>query len=247
MVELKAVSPGFPYYGTLRLEGGSAYTHARVAGFGALVRPELLAQLGLRMGDAIALGGRDFTVRGVIAAEPGRRLGAFSLGPRVIVDIADLEQTSLLAFGSRVTLPAPGEGTRRRRVPGSPAALRDDLAQHLRARALLSSPPKATWAKTSRAPRTTCSLVGLVVVILGGVGVSSVTRVFVQQKIKSIAILKCLGARGSQVLAVYVAQVLALGLLGSVVGVLLGGRRHGAGSRAGSARRDRRARRRTTG
>ena len=37
------------------------------------------------------------------------------------------------------------------------------------------------------------SLVGLVVLILGGIGVSSVTRVFVQQKVRSIAILKCLG------------------------------------------------------
>ncbi len=63
------------------------------------------------------------------------------------------------------------------------------------------------------------SLVGLVIVILGGIGVSSVTRVFVQQKMRSIAILKCLGARAAQVLAVYVAQVLLLGLAGSVVGV----------------------------
>ena len=58
------------------------------------------------------------------------------------------------------------------------------------------------------------SLVGLVIVILGGVGVSSVTRVFVQQKIRSIAVLKCLGARSSQVLAIYIAQVLALGHAG---------------------------------
>ena len=45
------------------------------------------------------------------------------------------------------------------------------------------------------------SLVGLVIVILGGIGVSSVTRVFVQQKMKSIAVLKCVGARSSQLLA----------------------------------------------
>ena len=54
------------------------------------------------------------------------------------------------------------------------------------------------------------SLVGLVVLILGGIGVSSVTRVFVQQKMKSIAVLKCIGARSAQLLAIYV----ALGLLG---------------------------------
>ena len=39
------------------------------------------------------------------------------------------------------------------------------------------------------------SLVGLVVVVLGGIGVSSVTRVFIDQKLKSIAVLKCVGAR----------------------------------------------------
>ncbi|NDB19087.1 MAG: FtsX-like permease family protein, partial [Actinobacteria bacterium] len=65
------------------------------------------------------------------------------------------------------------------------------------------------------------SLVGLVIVILGGIGVSSVTRVFVQQKMKSIAVLKCVGARSSQLLAIYVAQVVALGLAGSLLGVLL--------------------------
>jgi putative ABC transport system permease protein len=66
------------------------------------------------------------------------------------------------------------------------------------------------------------SLVGLAVVVLGGIGVSSVTRVFVSQKLKSIAVLKCVGATTRQVLAVYVLQVLVLGLGGSVMGLLLG-------------------------
>ena len=65
------------------------------------------------------------------------------------------------------------------------------------------------------------SLVGLVIVILGGIGVSSVTRVFVQQKMQSIAVLKCVGARSSQLLAIYVAQVAVLGLAGSLLGVML--------------------------
>ena len=56
------------------------------------------------------------------------------------------------------------------------------------------------------------SLVGLVVVVLGGIGVSSVTRVFIDQKLKSIAVLKCVGASTSQVLSVYLLQVMVLGL-----------------------------------
>jgi putative ABC transport system permease protein len=219
MVELKAVGPGFPYYGTLELEGGGRYTHALVAGGGALVRPELLAQLGIAVGDTLALGGREFTVRGIIEAEPGRRLGAFSLGPRVIVDLADLEQTSLLAFGSRVTY------QRLVKVPDAAltslvAALRDDVKNtFVRVRSYTTT--EGDLGEDFARAENYLSLVGLIVVILGGVGVSSVTRVFVQQKIRSIAILKCLGARGSQVLAIYMAQVLALGVLGSVVGVLI--------------------------
>ena len=62
------------------------------------------------------------------------------------------------------------------------------------------------------------SLVGLVVVVLGGIGVSSVTRVFVEQKLKSIAVLKCVGASSRQVLSVYLLQVMVLGLAGSLMG-----------------------------
>jgi putative ABC transport system permease protein len=65
------------------------------------------------------------------------------------------------------------------------------------------------------------SLVGLVIVILGGIAVSSVTRVFVLQKIRSIAVLKCLGATSGQIIAVYMLQVMSLGLAGSVLGVVI--------------------------
>ena len=66
------------------------------------------------------------------------------------------------------------------------------------------------------------SLVGLVIVILGGIAVSSVTRVFILQKIRSIAVLKCVGARSDQIIAVYLIQVLTLGLAGSLLGIAAG-------------------------
>src|SRR4029079_13913141 len=63
------------------------------------------------------------------------------------------------------------------------------------------------------------SLVGLIIVILGGIAVSSVTRVFILQKMKSIAVLKCVGARSRQIIGVYMLQVIALGLAGALLGV----------------------------
>jgi putative ABC transport system permease protein len=64
-------------------------------------------------------------------------------------------------------------------------------------------------------------LVGLAVLVLGGIGISSVTRVFVHQKLKTIAILKCLGGVNRQVLGAYLAQSLALSLIGGLLGLAL--------------------------
>src|SRR5262249_6345773 len=41
------------------------------------------------------------------------------------------------------------------------------------------------------------------------------------QKIRSIAVLKCVGARSRQIMVVYLLQVLALGLAGSLLGVAI--------------------------
>ncbi len=44
---------------------------------------------------------------------------------------------------------------------------------------------------------------------------------FVEQKRKAVAVLKCLGARGTRIITVYLLQILVLGLLGSFFGVFL--------------------------
>ncbi len=96
MSELRAVGPEFPLYGTLTLQGGATYSHSLLKGQGVLVRPELLTALNLAVGDQVLIGQVPFTIRGVIVDEPGRRVGDFSLGPRVLIDTADLQATGLL-------------------------------------------------------------------------------------------------------------------------------------------------------
>jgi len=220
MVELRAVGPQFPLYGTLALQG-QAYAHELLEGNGALVRPELLAQLGLEVGDRIRIGTATFEIRGVITAEPGRRIGTFTLGPRVMIDRSDLDATGLLAFGSRARY------QQLLQVPEPDAA---ELAFELR-QAFADEFVNVRWYRRTEdqmgenlaRAENYLSLVGLVVLILGGIGVSSVTRVFVQQKVRSIAILKCVGSSSSQILAIYMTQVLLLGLGGSALGIALAG------------------------
>ena len=59
------------------------------------------------------------------------------------------------------------------------------------------------------------SLTGLLILVLGGVGVWNVARAFVEQKRKTIAVLKCLGAGATRITTVYLLQIMTLGVIGS--------------------------------
>jgi putative ABC transport system permease protein len=219
MSELRAVEKAFPLYGTLKLQNGQVYTHDLLENRGVLVRPELLTALGVAVGDQITIGKANFTIRGVITDEPGRRVGNFSLGPRVLIDSADLPSAGLLAFGSRarrvLLVRVPDE-----RIEPLISALRADFKDDfVNARSFRASDDEI--GRDFDRAENYLSMVGLIIVILGGIAVSSVTRVFVQQKMHSIAVLKCTGATSRQIIAVYLLQVMVLGLAGSLLGVVL--------------------------
>jgi putative ABC transport system permease protein len=219
MAELRAVQSAFPLYGAIVVQGGTPYSHAMLQGHGVLVRPELLAALGVAVGDQITIGQAAFTIRGVIASEPGRRIGGFSLGPRVLIDYDDLPSTGLLGFGSRADRRLHVKVADDRIEP-LVRALREDLKDDFINTRSYRSTEDQVGRDFERAENY-LSLVGLVIVILGGIAVSSVTRVFILQKIRSIAVLKCVGARSRQIIAVYILQVMTLGLAGSLLGVAM--------------------------
>jgi putative ABC transport system permease protein len=217
LVELRAIEPAFPFYGRLELEGGRAFSHALVAGGGVIVQRELLLALGLEAGDVMRIAGRPFSIRGVIARDRFQQGGGIAFGPRVYMDLADLRSTSLLGFGSRVTY--------RLLLRADPAAT-DDLTRQLRAALRNEAASVRSWrgledriGRNLSTAENYLSLVGFAMVVLGGIGVWSVTRVLIQQKLRSIAVLKCLGASSARVLSIYVLLVVALAASGSALGV----------------------------
>src|SRR5688500_3285741 len=157
--------------------------------------------------------------RGGLRGWPGGSGGGFRLGPRVFVSRADLESAGLTGFGSRARrkmLFKAGEG----RMEELARTLRAEVGGNLVNVRSYRNSEESLSEQFSRAENY-LSLTGLVVLVLGGIGVSSVTRVFIEQKKKSIAVLKCVGATGRQLTAAYLAQVIALGLAGSLLGVAL--------------------------
>jgi putative ABC transport system permease protein len=218
MVELKGIEPLFPLYGEFKLADGKSFDPALLDNGGAVVAPLLLERLQLRTGDRIKIGESTFEIRGVIDREPGSG-GGFRLGPRVFIARTAVEATGLVGFGSRA---------RRRVLLKVQEGALETVVQNLRAElkgqlVTVNSYKDAQENLSEQFARTEnyLALTGLIVLVLGGIGVSSVTRVFIEQKRESIAVLKCIGGTGKQILAAYLAQVIALGLAGSLLGVAL--------------------------
>jgi putative ABC transport system permease protein len=66
------------------------------------------------------------------------------------------------------------------------------------------------------------SLMSLVALVLGAIGVAMAMRAHLQQRLDTIAIMKSLGARSGQIIKIYLLQTLLLGAAGGLLGVALG-------------------------
>jgi putative ABC transport system permease protein len=218
MVELKGIESPYPLYGEFKLANGEAFTHALLENNGAVVAASLLERLSLKVGDEVKIGNSTFQLRGVMAQEPGAT-GGFRLGPRVFIARGAIAATGLTGFGSRA----------RNRIllkvsPAELNALVTDLRAGLKENLVsVRSYKDSQEGLNEQYTRSEnyLSLTGLVILVLGGIGVSNVTRVFIEQKKRTIAVLKCVGASSRMIAGVYLAQVIALGMAGSLFGVVL--------------------------
>jgi putative ABC transport system permease protein len=220
MVELKGLEPGFPLRGEFRLANRLKYSHDLLAGGGVLVSASLLDRLHVAVGDRIVIGGAPFTIRGAIERMPGNALN-FSPMPRVAADYDAVQAAGLTAFGSRVrynwlfTVP-----------DGEERDFAQAIGREYGDRRIRGAIGSFHWVEnwlTSGLSNIDgfLSLIGLAIIVLGGIGIASVTRVFVQQRIRTVAILKSLGGRNRRVIGAYLAQVFALSLAGSLLGLLV--------------------------
>jgi len=220
LVELKAVEPGYPFYGKLRAEPEQALV-TLFAGNNVLAEETLLIRLDLKVGDMLKIGRTEFRIAGLLKKEPDRAAGAFSFGPRVLMSQQGLAATQLIQPGSRVThrhlLKLP--------EAVSPRAVQAELSATFPDKTVRVSTYQEAQPMLRRFLRQLTmylGLVGLIALVVGGIGVASSVRAFLNEKLETIAVLKAVGAESRTILRVYLTQTLLLGLLGSLAGAALG-------------------------
>lgn len=228
LVELKAVDFAYPLYGVADVSPRQPLAELfanREGVWGAAADERLLAKLGVPEGGIVKIGGALFALRAMVRTEPDRVAGGFTLGPRVLISEFALRATGLVQPGSlinynyRIALP-PGTTSRR------------DVAQWVER--LNDAFPKAGWQLRDRwnaAPGVRrfieqasafLILVGLTALVVGGVGIGSAVKAYLDRRRDDIATLKCIGASGRFIFCMFLAEVMALAVIGVAVGVVVG-------------------------
>ncbi len=218
-VALKAVDPKvYPFYGALALRGGIPLRRV-LAGDAVVVSEDLPRRLGSAAGGTLRVAGQEFRIAGVIAAEPDRFVTLPNPLPRVILTREALERSGLLGFGGRAAhrilfrLPDP------RQVADVRAEIERAFPE---AKVLDFREPDPTLARIVELATAFLSLVSLMALLVGALGVAVAIHAHLEQRLDSIAVMKSLGARSAQVLRIYVLQTAGLGLAGSLLGIGLG-------------------------
>lgn len=221
LVELRAVDDAWPLVGTpeLKPEGAiRAALNEQDGRWGLVADPVVLERLGLHPGDTARLGTGIFQVRAALISAPDRVATPAILGAPVLVSEKALSTTGLVVPGSIVSHAV-------RVTADDPSALAEGLRTQFADRGWRIRTPRDAAPGVGRFIDQTAlflNLVALTSLLVGGIGVANGIRAWLDARAQSIAILRCLGAPSGLVLAIFLAQVMALAAVGILVGVAVG-------------------------
>lgn len=220
---IKAVTDSYPLRGRMKVrknltaeegetqeipERGTAWVEARV-----------LTTLGIQVGDSIEVGEKALRITRILTYEPDRRGNLLGLTPRVVMNHLDLPATQVIQPGSHVHYYFL--------FSGAEASIRDfrlwlqaRLVPGQRIMDIYEDRPELGTA-FKRAEKY-LGLGGVVIVMIAGVAIAMAARRYSRRHFDMTAILRCLGARETQVLLLYGWQLIVLGMAASFLGCVLG-------------------------
>lgn len=220
---LKAVAPGYPLRGRLRVTAAPLGPDAPATDIpppgAAWVDASLLANLGLQLGDSLTLGDRSFRIDKLITVEPDRGISFVNLSPRVMIRMDDLMTTGLVQEGSRISyrLYVAGDAPA---MTAYQAWLTSVLEPGQRVETLEEGRPQVR--NTLDRAEQFLALVALLSAMLAAVAVALAARRFTMRHLDSCAVMRCLGMAQGGLLGLFIGEFVIIGVLGAVLGCAFG-------------------------
>jgi len=220
LVKVRAIEGDFPFYGTLDTAPVSAAAQYQETG-GALVDATLMLQYNLKPGDSIKLGKLTFPIIGALKSVPGSTAFSTSVAPPVLIPFRFIDDTELLQLGSRkeyqyffIAPPAMDLALLDKNLD----PILDDENADLDTHTSTSERLGRRYENVSKF----LNLAAFIALLLGCVGIASAVHIYIKEKLKSVAVLKCLGATRKQTFLIYLIQIAGIGLIGGVFGAAIG-------------------------
>jgi len=228
LVELKAIETSrgaFPLAGDIDIEPRRPVREL-LNDSSVLIAPEIAEALQVSAGATLHVGGKPFRIAGIIEREPEPLTFSFVFGPRVLMTEGGLRTTELYGFGNRVrykqifALPKSFVGaalarlqtTLEARIPGGGSYVRVETHEDA----------QPALRRTLERVQSYLGMVALLSLLIASVGVAQISSAWIAQAAPQTAIMRCLGMRPREVMLLYLAHVVMLALIGSVLGGLLG-------------------------
>jgi putative ABC transport system permease protein len=220
LVQLIGLSGDYPYYGRIETKPASAAMEFRRKPE-ALVDQTLMLEFGARVGDSIRVGTIDLVIAGALIKMPGRNQVSLTVSAPVYIPLRYIDSAGLERKGSQIE-----SEVYYRFKPGTDMSkLMDTLgpdldSQHVRYETVEIRKERMTRAFKDVSQFLT--LISFIALLLGCIGVASSVNVYIREKIAGVAVLRCLGLKARAAFLIYLIQVLAIGLVGSLLGAGLG-------------------------
>jgi len=219
LIQARAIEGGFPYYGTIEMVEGSDIASFR-NGKAVLIDESLAIQYDIQVKDSLKLGKGTFQISGVVTAFPGTTSINADIQPTVYLPYERLEETGLIQYGSRVNYHKYLK-VRDGELEEVKEFL-DPLLEEYNYRMDDVEERKEDFGRGFGNLYKFFNLLSFVALILGCIGVASSVYIYVREKKYAAAVLRCMGASGWQIFFVFFIQILTIGIIGSILGVIHG-------------------------
>ncbi len=220
LAALKVVDPSkYPYYGEMKLNGPLSL-QAALTPDTAVAGDDLLMRLRAKVGDTVRVGEKDLRIVATIAQEPDRMSASLNIGMRLMMSREAFAATGLMQVGSRAS-----ERYLFKLEPGAPPVeqVRRDIRKALPESMVTDFRQSHPIITEGLEQATTyLSLISLIALIVGAIGVGMAMHAHLQQKMDHIAVMKSMGATSNEIIRIYTIQTLLLGVVGGLAGVALG-------------------------
>lgn len=219
---IKAVDTAYPLRGELK-SAADLYQSEEVSRGPqpgeAWAESRLFPAVDLKIGDNIDVGSKTLKLTRVLTYEPDRAGNFYSLTPRVMINLADLQATGVVQPGSRVSYREMWRGP-----PDALAAYRKAIEPGLEPHQEIKDARDGSQqigGALGKAERY-LNMASLVAVLLAGVAVALSAARFAVRRFDASALMRCLGLSRNEALVLFSLQLAMLGLLASLGGALLG-------------------------